>query len=53
MDSPTPMAIEMPQRRGPLSDEEKQRCREDSRVRVLLKRPPGSWIGENVRQDRG
>ena len=28
-------------------------CREDSRVRVLLERPPGSWIGENVRQDRG
>ena len=23
------------------------------RVRVLLERPPGSWIGENVRQDRG
>ena len=28
-------------------------CREHSRVLVLLKRAPGSWIGENVRQDRG
>ena len=25
-----------------------QCCREDSRVRVLLERPSGSWIGEDV-----
>ena len=32
---------------------ERQRYREDSRMRVLLERPPGSWTGEDVHKDRG
>ena len=36
---------------GQFNGKDVSRCREDSRVRVLLERPPGSSTGEDILQD--